>query len=1091
MMRSRTQLILGPAGSGKTAYALRAYAEVLCLARPATSVWITPSGRSARLVGGLLSIALPRNAVLAPGIYTFATLADAVLRASRRAVRRLGTLEKRELIAELVDDAAKNGRLRYFLPIAGTSGLIDLLSQFIADWKRLEIWPEELRAAAERRGLTPKDAELASIYERYQSLLAKHDWFDAEGQIWLARALLREGQEAPFAKLDCLVADGFSDFTRTEHEIIELLAARADSTIVTLLDEPGDERQDLFAKARRTANQFQDRHPECEVVRVARSATSRWPAMAHLENRLFGHPRRMVDAPSSERIEFIAAGRELGELEWIAARIKSLLVDGDPSDRTPVAPEDIVVAFRSLDAAAPLLREAFSRFGIPYYLEKSRRLIESPLVVALLQLARLQAEDWPYRELLATLNQNYCRPSWPEWSDASVREAEQLVRAAQAPRGRAAILAACARNEARTSATESPPTANGRALLERIAATVGALKSDGGGAEWLAALESVARELGYFASPSADDRVAWRLLEEAGATMTKLRGALGRESAMSLAEFVDWLREVASVTPLPQEHDEVGRVRILAAASLRALEAPYLFLAGLSERSFPAADRAGSVYSEAECRALVEVGLPLPLRAERAQDEMLLFYETLTRARRRLCLSYPAIDERAQPLSPSPYLTEAERAFGAMAIARSEERDLRPLPRDERLWNERDWRLSAVLKGAEGHAARLAGLLTSNVTPGAASNVLAGLDVVRERATGQGFGPFEGMLFSPAARSSCARRFDAERVWSATDLELYGACPHKFFLARVLGVEPLDEAELSTDFQGRGARMHQALAALHRRINVLHEPGTSPHTLDAETYAELIEHVLQSSYLDMATERSLVAALKQVERLELQEWLLAYPEQHQKYAGATGPAQMLPLYFEAAFGMRRDRREDEPARDDLSVEECLELQSGDDVVRIAGRIDRIDVAEVGGHVVFNVLDYKTGKPPSKNEIAQGGALQLPLYALAAQRLLLKDHDARPWQFGYWSVSDQGFKEGAQLWASDGEMLAPTQSWQDLWSLIERSIFAMVRGMRRGEFPMASADPHCTSRCEFRRVCRVNQTRALEKTWQPPTEKPST
>jgi hypothetical protein len=35
--------------------------------------------------------------------------------------------------------------------------------------------------------------------------------------------------------------------------------------------------------------------------------------------------------------------------------------------------------------------------------------------------------------------------------------------------------------------------------------------------------------------------------------------------------------------------------------------------------------------------------------------------------------------------------------------------------------------------------------------------------------------------------------------------------------------------------------------------------------------------------------------------------------------------------------------------------------------------------------------------------------------------------------------------------------------------------------------MHSADDECTGLCEFSTVCRVNQARALEKTWQPPGE----
>jgi len=41
-----------------------------------------------------------------------------------------------------------------------------------------------------------------------------------------------------FRHLHLLVIDGFADFTRTQHEIIELLASRAESAIITLPLEP-------------------------------------------------------------------------------------------------------------------------------------------------------------------------------------------------------------------------------------------------------------------------------------------------------------------------------------------------------------------------------------------------------------------------------------------------------------------------------------------------------------------------------------------------------------------------------------------------------------------------------------------------------------------------------------------------------------------------------------------------------------------------------------------------------------------------------------------------------------------------------------
>ena len=59
--------------------------------------------------------------------------------------------------------------------------------------------------------------------------------------------------------------------------------------------------------------------------------------------------------------------------------------------------------------------------------------------------------------------------------------------------------------------------------------------------------------------------------------------------------------------------------------------------------------------------------------------------------------------------------------------------------------------------------------------------------------------------------------------------------------------------------------------------------------------------------------------------------------------------------FEISFGRPLREGEGPP-----STAEPFELVSHGEVVRLAGRIDRIDLGEVSGQAVFNILDYKTG-----------------------------------------------------------------------------------------------------------------------------------
>ncbi len=159
---------------------------------------------------------------------------------------------------------------------------------------------------------------------------------------------------------------------------------------------------------------------------------------------------------------------------------------------------------------------------------------------------------------------------------------------------------------------------------------------------------------------------------------------LGREApTLDCRAALAVLLDIAASRRLRPGSDDGGRVRVLSAANARALRMPYVFLASLSEKSFPSPEREDRLYGRAEAQRLVEGGLPLVTRWQRSSEEMLLFYEAATRATRRLWLSYPAMDASAQPLSPSPYLQEVEQACGAGRIPRIVRNDLNPVPADD------------------------------------------------------------------------------------------------------------------------------------------------------------------------------------------------------------------------------------------------------------------------------------------------------------------------------------------------------------------------------------------------------------------------
>ena len=1158
-MPAQTFILAGPARSGKTTRLLADYRKALATGRPGCALWLGPNRFAVTAIRAQL-LAMPLAQCASPQCQTFGQFAQSVLDASTVPLRPLSELMKRHLLRTIIRQGMQAGRLDHFAPIADTPGLLQLVAQTIREWKRLEIWPEELAAACERLGFSQKDRELLWLYDEYQRLLNEHELYDAEGRFWLARALVRDGQRRPFESVQHVFADGFTDFTRTEHEVLSILADRVERMAITLPLETGFRvggsgigdpesgsasglataagmRCDLFARPQRTLSELQRRYPHAQVETLKRRATD-WPAMDHLEANVFRPPGELTELGDATGIEIVAAAGQLQEIEGLARRIKRLLT----RDKEPIAPGDILVVSRALGDVGLLVHEVFDRFGIPTWIDAKQPLRSVSCVSSLVAWLQLVVEDWPFRRLLAILTHNSFQPDWPEWLGGRAAVAvEHLVRELQLPAGRIDLVR-------RVRSLATPPTDGAEQpasirrqrrasrarlaapLLERLSQTLCQLPESAALGDWATALTTFANEVGLrrLIVNSPRDEAAWGLLMkslrsverlaswmhgsrhapravavDAGSDFAALADGTRSVSAAladgtrsvpaTLREVLDLIVEIAERENLPPEHDEVGRVRVVDATTARSLSVPFVFFAGLNEQAFPAAEREDRLYGEAETARLVQAGLPLPTKTGHSQDEMLLFYEVLTRSTRHLVLSYPGLDAKAQPLSPSPYLIELERACGEQ-IPHHREQHLSPVPPDEEVLGERDRRVRAVADAILGRPHLLAGMLQSESESGMAASLIASLRMAHERSHGDGFGSFEGVIYGAAAVERLAARYGAERCWSASQLEQYADCPFRFFAQRELKLEPLSELALDTDVARRGQMLHNSLSTIHRRVN---EGAGGPAGLGEQTPEEFQQAawgVVETLVAHLRGEDQVDNALLEVDRRVIAQWLTHYREQHAKYESIWQDfsKRPRPSHFEVQFGPAGDHADDDEVtvlRDTLGTALPLELRLGDDMLRIRGRIDRIDLGEIAGRLAFNVIDYKSGGRKSLNakNIASGDTLQLPLYVLAVEQLLLADRNALPWRAGYWRVDDAGFPaKGGFAFSSLGESgVDASAEWSGLRQRLIDLLFSLARGARQGAFPMSCADERCTSRCDFHTVCRVGQARALEKKWQPP------
>jgi len=1110
------RVIAGAAGCGKTTRLLQDYRKVLASQPFGSALWLAPTHRAAQETRQrLLDASLP--GCFSPQCLTFDHLARRVLEASPRPMHTLGTFATRQLLGRLVRQGVQEGRITYFAPIANSPGFLDQVVGVIGEWKRLEIWPEEIAAAFGKRP-HPRDQELCFIYREYQRLLNENDLYDAAGRFWSARAALRAGQLRPFERLAHVFVDGFTDFTRTEHEILEILASRVRSMTISLPYEPGEERSDLFAKPAKTLQDLRSRHADLVLESMPRR-TSAWQGMDHLERYLFSNPRRPLPAADTTGIQWIAAAGTTHEIELIARHIKHLLTQAEPRHGgRALRPSEILVVFRSLADNADLVREVFQRFGVPVAIGAHAPLAQVPILSALLAILRLEAEDWPFRQMLALVTQNYFRPAWREWqAGKAALAAERAIRRLAIPAGRAELLETITRI-AQDSGSKGAPRAARAAredarlaapLLARLAEALDALPTRGTMHEWAAALEALAADLGLTAALTesdnraetdaapdverwsdlgARDQLAWDQLLESLRASDRLCEWLGEAPAvLNRRELLEHLQDALRSETLARGDDENGRVRVLPAESARNLAAPVVFLAGLSEKAFPASFSDNCLHGDADARKLIEAGLPVVPRAQRSRFEMLLFYEVLTRATRQVVLSYPALDQAAQPLSPSPYLAEVRRICGERPNTENVSAEQSLLETIEELASPRDVRLLAASRAIGGDGALLGAMHRATPLRSVTRGLVAGLQASHARAGRDGFGAYEGLLLSPEAGRVLAERYGPEHCWSPSQLEQYAHCPFQFFMQRVLGMEEFDEPGLAVDFMGRGRMMHWILSTLHRRLNERAEGGQTPREVGAEQLWSEIQQVAEQLLAALRGGGPLSEALLELDARKVLEWLAAYPMQHAQYDETSNawPGPLRPAYFEVAFGPRHGESaaegEVQDEEDPLSRSTPFVLDCGEESIRFSGRIDRIDVGSVAGQPVFSIIDYKSSAKERTRlkAVHQGLSFQLPLYALAAE-WLLKAAGALPYQAGYWHVADKGCGEPLMFHVDEQGKLIKSEQWVDLDQQLRQRLLKLVQGIRRGEFQVDSIDKECTSQCAFNTVCRVNHVRSLGK-----------
>ncbi|MBR1741798.1 MAG: exodeoxyribonuclease V subunit gamma [Lachnospiraceae bacterium] len=1028
------QFVLGGSGCGKTYFMQHYFLREAKLFPSRQYIFLVPEQFTMQTQKELVSLS-EDGGIMNIDVQSFVRLAFRIF--SETGANRMPVLDdmgKTMILKKLL--SGMEDKLSYFGKNVEKSGYVQEIKSFLSELYQYHVTEEKLddmiKAAEDRPLLVRKLQDMKTVYREFSEYLKEHYITSEEVMDVLAR--VTEESEILMDSIVCL--DGFTGFTPTQYEFLRRLIRVAKKVYITVtMDEresivsPGP-KHGLFYLSRKTLYRIRKIageygvevceeiwtgrkkeetrffHEEAAILKADNAQKSEGKVyrkyfaegIAFLERELFRFPiKQKKGAPKDISIHVLENPEK--EMQLVIEKIRTLLYEEKCRYR------DIAVVTGDLKTYGMLAKDAFLKAGIPCFVDQKKGIEEHPFVELIQSVIEIFLSNFRMEKVmqfeknmfsLATKEQsdfldNFLRASgiygykkWQEVWDESIlsREMEQKEKE------KLHLFLDTIRVEVLDQIGE---------LYEKIGKGKHTVrKFSQAFCEWM-------EEEGYYFKiekqvekfeEQKEKALAWeyrQIYEIVLGVFDKLVELLGEEK-MSLKEFREILGTGFSEARIGLIPPGIDQVLVGDMNRSRLAHIKHLFFIGVNDGIIPQAAGKGGVISDAERQFLSDEEFELaPTLRESIYTEQFYLYLNLTKPDTHLYLTYHETGTDGNAKKPSYIIDRILRMFP----------DLKPVVEENRTDD------SYLLGNFFGRDYLIGGLRKKNFSEQKWKEIFRFYKADEERK--KQLSDWVSAAFYRENQKALSKEAVHELYHevlsgSTSQFEQYAACAFAYFMRYGLHLKERKEHQVA--FFDIGNIAHAALEQYTKDMLSEKKNWTD---FDEEEQKRRVDRCVEAVVPDykngllLQTERDsyLISRLKRI----VGRTVWAITKQMEAGNFQTVRSEFGFEVLEGRKGEEAERKVSEPfaeESDPIRVydfdeegnevledrmekqgEEKREALEQDGLLRLIGRIDRIDGMEDEERAYLSVVDYKTGKKDlSLSELYHGLQLQLMIYLKA-------------------------------------------------------------------------------------------------------------